>query len=956
MASFFHAAFIGLFFSSIFFHEAFVSAQFESLALRDDRNLMVLETDQVDLIFPAEALPMAERLAAVFSIVAEADLNTMGNRPPRHLKLLLRTDQGVGNGFVTGISFHSDWSLTPIPSFLFGSVPWTTTLAVHEYRHVVQIDHFMNSQFMRIMRIFFGDYAYGIVNISIPRWLLEGDAVVTETLLTNGGRGRVPGFDVAFRARILAEGAQHYDREIMPSFRRNSGNPYPFGYYFTTYLRREYGASILAYAGNDAVRQFPSFLPFARAISRRTNTRITELWTEAIEDVRQSWIAQQENRQITPAISLAFQRPNHGPRIQNGDTTPISYFDPVDLGEHGLIAMRSGFDYIPSVVRVSETGDEIIAHSPNALAEFSSLSGSASKIVWLEVRQRGHWAMSLDFVVRMHDFTTDQTSVVGPRGTFLHAAIHPNGDRIALLEFQNGYEPHLRILDLETETLVEDYPLDPLGSADSIAWADEDLLFVRQTPAGQVALSRLNRENGEMTDLISPSNEILHDISYQTPWIYYSSPYDGFDAIYALNEETLERFLVVSRPISARAPMPTSDQKLVFADYALAGSDISQAAIDPSTWRPLAEVEANPLDYFASIQDQDPSIAEQIADPPEVETQARSYRPMMHFIHPYGWYALPDFTQRRINVSVASANLLNTLMMQGQYGYSYEDLGHHAAFSMGYYGFMPILSLGANYDQRTALATINSEETHLHWEEQSVLANIALPFQSVRGAAQHSAELSSSFNYLHLEGDRFQDNILSSNAEQEWGSGRIQASYQVARRGSFRDLRSPLRLFLAGGLQMAQSEDDLASMGYLVSSLTFPTGLRHTSFQLSGSYILSEDEQIITENTFGWSVGELLHLAPEQMHLRANMLFPVLYPHWRVWSAAYITRLSMELFSAMDYLPEENQGENSFGSAGIGLFSTLHFLRFPVPITFGARSGLGFDGEPFFEITTMMPN
>src|SRR5690606_41616914 len=69
---------------------------------------------------------------------------------------------------------------------------WLGQLAVHELRHVVQIDKLTGY----LSAPFFEQLAFAIYGITLPSWFFEGDAVTTETVLSNSGRGRLRSWDL----------------------------------------------------------------------------------------------------------------------------------------------------------------------------------------------------------------------------------------------------------------------------------------------------------------------------------------------------------------------------------------------------------------------------------------------------------------------------------------------------------------------------------------------------------------------------------------------------------------------------------------------------------------------------------------------------------------------------------------------------------------------------------------
>ncbi len=67
---------------------------------------------------------------------------------------------------------------------------WQDQLALHEYRHVVQINK-MRQGLTKGLYYVFGEQAIAFVmGLWVPFWFIEGDAVYSETIFSKSGRGR----------------------------------------------------------------------------------------------------------------------------------------------------------------------------------------------------------------------------------------------------------------------------------------------------------------------------------------------------------------------------------------------------------------------------------------------------------------------------------------------------------------------------------------------------------------------------------------------------------------------------------------------------------------------------------------------------------------------------------------------------------------------------------------------
>jgi hypothetical protein len=115
-------------------------------------------------------------------------------------------------------------------------------LVVHELRHVVQFDK-LGGRFSGVP--FLETYLGAVLNLEVPSWVWEGDAVGAETALTTTGRGRLPSFELAFRTNTLSGIRYSYVKNYLGSMKDMTPGYYPLGFFMTTKLRRDYGTGIL---------------------------------------------------------------------------------------------------------------------------------------------------------------------------------------------------------------------------------------------------------------------------------------------------------------------------------------------------------------------------------------------------------------------------------------------------------------------------------------------------------------------------------------------------------------------------------------------------------------------------------------------------------------------------------------------------------------------------------------
>ncbi|NJK84813.1 MAG: hypothetical protein HC906_01355 [Bacteroidales bacterium] len=141
------------------------------------------------------------------------------------------------------------------------ALDWYKTLALHEYRHVAQISQ-MKKGFTSALRFVIGETAYGLPALEIPLWMIEGDAVVTETILSENGRGRTADFLMPVIALHREKKIKiSYDKSYFGSYKDFTPNHYELGYQLNSYSRLVYGEDVgkklIGFASSR------SFIPFS---------------------------------------------------------------------------------------------------------------------------------------------------------------------------------------------------------------------------------------------------------------------------------------------------------------------------------------------------------------------------------------------------------------------------------------------------------------------------------------------------------------------------------------------------------------------------------------------------------------------------------------------------------------------------------------------------------------------
>ena len=147
-----------------------------------------LVTDSARIIYPPGLDSQAQRSMALIRRLAAYDSFRLG-RQLKPIDIILQHSPVISNAYVQLGPFRSEWMLMPnLNNFSTGTLGWSDLLALHEYRHVEQINN-MNTGLSKAARILLGEQGFDLaINTAVPNWFFEGDATWQESALSRQGR------------------------------------------------------------------------------------------------------------------------------------------------------------------------------------------------------------------------------------------------------------------------------------------------------------------------------------------------------------------------------------------------------------------------------------------------------------------------------------------------------------------------------------------------------------------------------------------------------------------------------------------------------------------------------------------------------------------------------------------------------------------------------------------------
>lgn len=608
----------------------------------------VIEGRHARVIAPAGMEAEARRLSATIDRIARADTLTLRARPPK-IDIVLRTQYANANGFVALAPRRSEFfPQAPQYDGLLGANDWLELLALHEYRHVQQLTGARRG-FTGAMTTLLGEVAWQTFTFwSLPSWFFEGDATLTETILTSSGRGRIPLFDADFRAQLLARDPPSYQTTMVGSLRDRWPNPYVHGYHLLAAGRARFGAEVWEQALARSTRR--SFIPLALSGGLRRETGVTAeaFHQETFRSLRDSVRTTAERLTLTSVLPI-------GPvlAVWTDDAAP-GWQD----GAH-LISRRVGLDDFPQLVRHTASRVERLQYLGQPTPAPISVQGGTA--AWIEERFDPRYALRTFNVIKLRDLETGVVRQLGDTTRWMSVGLSPDAQRLVTIEQRVDGGTALLILDRTGQELQRH------------AVADGDLIVTpRFTREGDgVLFTRTRRGVGRRVERCDLAMMMCEGLS---PWsslaiaapvgdsamVFAYAPIDGRDQIVAWRAATGRWHQVTVRPVGAIDPMPSPDgTRLAFLDHTATGRRLVTTPIEPERWPEVTLRAEDPAPLRALIaQVGTAPLTEPIA--PDSTAPLRDYAPWRHLLYPTGFTVSLPPVSPTIGATLSSRDILGT--------------------------------------------------------------------------------------------------------------------------------------------------------------------------------------------------------------------------------------------------------------------------------------------------------
>ncbi len=911
-----------------------------------------IKTDRYKLVFPAPFEKKAQYLANVLDIICRNETKTLSAKVPR-IPVILHTQSVISNGLTAWAPKRIE--LYPCAPQQTYSEEWLEQLAIHEYRHAVQISK-INQGFSKVLYYIFGEQVTGgILGLYVPSWFLEGDATVTETAMSKTGRGRSALFESTLRAQLVEKGIYSYDKASMGSYKTFTPDAYSLGYYLVGQARKKHGVDLWNTA-LDRVAKYPFLVvPFNSGIHHVTGMWKTSLYKQSLTGLDSAW--QKQLRETTPTFIHTITKRN----LKNF----VNYNHPLILNDSTILADKSSMDDIDRFVLIDrKTGKERKLLTPGYhISGTTSIGGDY--LVWSESEADLRWSNRDYAEIRMYNFKTGKIRELTDETRYFAPIISPDGSRVAAVYMSYENQCSIDILEVPSGRLIKRYPIPGYGQAITPNWSPDAkmIIFTLLTEQGETIAS-LDLANSRIHNFMPSSyNEYSGTTFFYRNYIVYSVDVSGVENIYAMDTLTNAAFKITSARFAAYDPDFTPDQKqMIFSDYTSDGLMVAEMKIDSSQWVPLPNVndqsirlaDALALQETANIQDsvlQRNIFKMNSSDNYNMDKDSingkiyptRKYSKVMNLFNPHSW-APASFSINNLTVMpgvmLLSQNLLNTMFAGAGWEYDLNQQTGKFYTSLAYQGLFPEFTIRFDIGNRAAYARNqgSSETFRFTWQETNLKAIISIPFNLSHGRFSRFLQPAIGVTMIGIQHnsstpENFTNGMIASMDYRITASQYLHSNQKDVYPRMGQSIDVTYRHTPFGG-------SDMGSIFSASANLFFPGIIRHQGIWLYAGYQHPQEKYIPAYSYAGiinYPRGYTGADDQELFSLQLNYKFPVIYPDLSLGSVIYLKRVKLNLF--YDWANGKNQGYiNEYQSTGCELTMDFHLLRFVMPIEMGVRS------------------
>jgi hypothetical protein len=815
-------------------------------------------------------------------------------------------------------------------------------LAIHELAHVFQMTS-LNQGFSKVMSLFFGEQFTGITAALLPTWLLEGDAVFAESVLTQSGRGRNPAFQKHLKALLVdKKKAFNYDKILNGSYKDFVPDNYESGYQMVAWALAKRDPQIWNKVLKYTAKEPFTLNPVNISLSKNSGLKKKSLWEETCDTLKTIW-----TKDVSENNPLNYETANpdkHG--------TYINFYSPVYAGADSIIAIKTSLSSAASFVLINPVQKtEKRIHVPGQISPWF-ISFAKGKLVWVETQPDPRWANREYSVIKLMDIINNRVIRLSRKSRYLSASLSPDGNTIIALENTINNTNNLVVIDANTGGVKLSVSTPGDVSLQHPQWSDdgEKVTFIFLTTAGEGIMS-YELKNQQWETLIDASRNDLQSGFLKNDSLFFISSSSGTENIYLLTPD--KKIIKITHSKFGVTDAGPGGNRVYFSDYTFLGNNICSTAI--------SSISGDSKDHSGTSAF---LINRFDINPPETDSITAKYYPepykkMEHLFRFHSWMPFyvdieelkADPTSVRPGISIMTQNTLSTLTSTIGYEYS-SDKRNVIHSRITWEGMYPVIESQLDYGTSPVISKLGENVSNPSdvIPGISFTNTISVPLRFSSGRFSEFLQPSLSVDYIN------QYIYIKEKGVYDYGqtiiSGRLYFSnYHLS---ATRDIYPKWAQVIDLNYRSAPFDNTIyGSSVSLKSAFYFPGFFPNNGIKLKFETEKQYPEKYLYKNFVSLPRGYSNIYSKQISYFSFNYVLPLAYPDFNIASLIYIKRIrtglfydyaegpgnSIYLFTANGLTPLSTTSERtSLKSFGLEFLADFHVLRIPYEISGGIQS------------------
>ena len=449
---------------------------------------------------------------------------TLKDGKSRKFPLVIHAWNGVSNAAVT-------WAPKRLDIFTLPSVydpepmPWVTNLAIHEGRHISQMQLGYKG-WLKPLTIILGEMAPGAYSAIWPStWLLEGDAVIAETALSNAGRGRSSDFLEYYRTAFSEGVSRDWYSWRYGSYKHYSPDHYALGYITAGGVRYFYDDPLFTERYFSRIQKNPfRFFNTQKTVKAASGMKFRKTFRSMTDSLKTIW--EEERMERGPFI------PSH--RISEESRWYTKLYGNI-YAEGYIYAIYAGLADAAMLVRIDPATGEMKKLRPFESGT-SRLAYSDGKLWWSETAQDTRWTLQNDSQIRYYDIRTGKMRSLTGEGRYYNPSPAPDGKSLAAVSMPRSGGSELVLVSTTDGEVLRTFPIPVNLQATEVCLIEKSLIFSAISDDGFGIYSIA--PDGSPITLAQPSQVSIRNLRTDGKTLYFACDRTGTNELYRLDPHT----------------------------------------------------------------------------------------------------------------------------------------------------------------------------------------------------------------------------------------------------------------------------------------------------------------------------------------------------------------------------------------------------------------------------------